>query len=148
MLELTTLQKSIIKRNYRTIESLEKKVEKLQEKIENQRIKFEEKVSKHRLDMEELKENISSFEMPVIEMTDGFTSSQIVNEDTTVPMYIRIDGGWILNTEEPTESIEEDTEEEVIPEEIPTEVYEEEADKEAFEERMEVNEDPFEGLSL
>ena len=97
MLELTTLQKSIIKRNYRTVESLQNKVNKIEEKIEKQRLKFEEKVSNLRLEKAEILESIGAFEIPVLEMTGGFSSTQVENEDTTSPLYIKENGVWTDN---------------------------------------------------
>lgn len=149
MLELTTLQKSIIKRNYRTVESLQNKVNKIEEKIEKQRLKFEEKVSNLRLEKTEILESIGAFEIPVLEMTGGFSSTQVENEDTTSPLYIKENGVWTDNPDyylipevfiekEPTD---ETTQEEVNNESILPDPIIEEPIEETIEDSVEVVED-------
>lgn len=99
MLELSNLQLSTIKRNYRTIDSLTSKSTKLADKVKKEQLKFENKVKAHLVDLREINKTIYDFEQPVLEMTGGYTSQQIVDELhlTEEPKMVKVDGIWILN---------------------------------------------------
>lgn len=99
MLELSNLQLSTIKRNYRTIDSLTSKSTKLADKVKKEQLKFENKIKPHLVALNEINNTIYNFEQPVLEMTGGYTSQQIVDELylTEEPKMMKEDGIWVLN---------------------------------------------------
>lgn len=99
MLELSNLQLSTIKRNYRTIDSLTSKSTKLADKVKKEQLKFENKIKPHLVALNEINNTIYNFEQPVLEMTGGYTSQQIVDELylTEEPKMTKEDGIWVLN---------------------------------------------------
>ena len=103
MKELTRTQIAAAKRTQKTLSQVTRKL-----------LKSETKVAEEQAKIEEYKQSIMLFDNPIIIMTGGFTSEQVVNEDLATPKYLVEDGVIIgENPEYGVEAALEDLKEEI-----------------------------------
>lgn len=103
MKELTRTQIAAAKRTQKTLAQVTRKL-----------LKSEAKVKEEQANIEEYKQSIMLFDNPIIIMTGGFTSEQVVNEDLVTPKYLVEDG--VIVGENPAYGVEvvvEDLEEDL-----------------------------------
>lgn len=105
MKELTRTQIAAAKRTQKTLAQVTRKL-----------LKSEAKVKEEQAKIEEYKQNIMLFDNPIIIMTGGFTSEQVVNEDLVTPKFLVEDGAIVgenpaYGVEVELEGLEEDLEE-------------------------------------